>query len=120
MKTFVFNSVNSFGSFVYIAYIRKEYDSGCMGACEHVTFGSAIQTDKCPNASALLDANGAISPKNTKPKSENKSSPIVSEEVDLDHNPELDDDLSKKFYANLQQNITMDEVDSDDEEGRND
>ena len=62
----------------------------------------------------------AISPKNTKPKSENKSSPIVSEEVDLDHNPELDDDLSKKFYANLQQNITMDEVDSDDEEGRND
>jgi hypothetical protein len=62
----------------------------------------------------------ANSPKNTKPKSENKSSPNVSEEVDLDHNPELDDDLSKKFYANLQQNITMDEVDSDNEEGRND
>lgn len=62
----------------------------------------------------------ANSPKNTKLKSENKSSPIVSEEVDLDHNPELDDELSKKFYANLQQNITMDEVDSDDEEGRND
>ena len=60
------------------------------------------------------------SPKNTKPKSANKSSPIVSEEVDLDHNPELDDDLSKKFYTNLQQNITMDEVDSDEEEGRND
>lgn len=62
----------------------------------------------------------ANSPKNTKPKSKNKSSPIVSEEVDLDHNPELDDELSKKFYANLQQNITMDEVDSDEEEGRND
>ena len=64
MKTFVFNSVNSFGSFVYIAYIRKEYDSGCMGACEHVTFGSAIQTDKCPKASALLDANGGVWPSN--------------------------------------------------------
>ena len=62
----------------------------------------------------------ANSPKNTKLKSENKSSQIVSEEADLDHNPELDDELSKKFYTNLQQNITMDEVDSDDEEGRND
>ena len=62
----------------------------------------------------------AKSQKKTKLKSDNKSSSIVSEEVDLDHNPELDDELSKKFYANLQQDINMDEVDSDNEEGRND
>ena len=64
MKTFVFNTVNSFGSFVYIAYVRKEYDSGCMGACEHATFGSAIQTDKCPKVTALLNANDGVWPSN--------------------------------------------------------
>ena len=64
MKTFVFNTVNSFGSFVYIAYIRKEYDSGCMGACEHATFGSAIQTDKCPKVVALMNANDGAWPSN--------------------------------------------------------
>ena len=64
IKTFVFNTVNSFGSFVYIAYIRKEYDSGCMGACEHATFGAAIQTSKCPKATAIMDLNGGVWPSN--------------------------------------------------------
>ena len=54
IKSFVFNFVNSFGSFFYIAFYRKENDGGCIGACEHSTFGSLIDLDRCPKVAGVL------------------------------------------------------------------
>jgi hypothetical protein len=54
VKTFVFNFVNSFASFFYIAFYRKENDGGCIGACEHSTFGAAVNTNRCPKTVAIL------------------------------------------------------------------
>lgn len=54
VKTFVFNFVNSFASFFYIAFYRKENDGGCIGACEHTTFGSDFDRNRCPKTVEIL------------------------------------------------------------------
>ena len=66
VKTFVFNFVNSFASFIYIAFWRKENDQGCMGACEHSTFASPIAYSRCPKVVAVLEeySDGVMWPSN--------------------------------------------------------
>jgi hypothetical protein len=64
-------------------------------------------------------------PEEPKPQKEDNNSIVDDasdkkpvDDADLDQNPVLDDNLSNQFYANLQENIDMDNADSDEEEGR--
>ena len=53
-KIFIFNFINTFSSFFYIAF-AKIYDGGCYLACEQVEWGAAFDAARCPGVVSFLE-----------------------------------------------------------------